>query len=1560
MKNIKSQIKHLLFSPIGGKKDENNKPLRDSEPSSQFSILNSKFKTGAALLLVLGCVVLMSSMVTGFLSNATQGLRRAKVSEGISNTKLLAETPVNIVIGQIRQATPDSSTTNWISQPGLIRTYDTTGQQTGAYKLYSSSKMIVSGSSFNPVTDISDSETGIPNDWVDRPAEFVDLNDPVLVEKDGESNVPIFPILDPRAMVSTSSNLVEGFFYTNTIAGVTMPSGSANDQRCPMPVQWLYVMQDGSMGTMKDGTSDNPIVGRVGFWTDDETCKVNVNTASEGVFWDIPRTVGVQVNQDGYYTPTDNALAHSQNRSLDQEFKDFLPVRREFQRTSGHPAMNCLSPIFKTLLPRPSMKANAMNRTGDGLGYDANDAVFFNRYYHLVPRVNFSTNTVSALLTGVQTTPVTRYPGQGAGSQSGTVFCANPPINADLDRDSQIIVSDTDRFFATVNDMLFSYDGSAAAPHAANISSPTETETREWRELLTKSGFFLTSNSVAPDLNLFGKPRVSIWPLTHYNGALSFSDQWHETANNQRTAVIRPTRTPEENLIDQATRLGAETGTEFDLAYRGRRYSFYRNIATRCDIPAAGSNSSDYIDGSVDGDRNLELYQYLQRLTSATIPGYGSKLSTKYGNNTNAILTEMCDYIRLVNMQCPVPILKTPAGAAAQSASFDNTKNIGYYYGTTVGGDCGANASLPPISLVKANSISMGQVAPLQIGNSRGFGRAPFISEVGLVFYASEIYPSAAYPLTNPYPAQPTIQGKGWTDAAFDDAMKTAVLTDATEGPRIGRAANVRCAFLFNYGSVAQGYPALCPAMDVELTGTVVVTFKSSTGHPNLAHTFNFPNNTTAAMPALPTTGTVNYFTSVGGNTGVVAQDRTDAATRGIGISNMNALAGNIRGYKFLNSYRSSTNDNLYPLNSLPYTTNDLSHYQTFDITSVDLTAKLYIRNWNSTGSDSSNLKEAQLLATYRFTQNGITAKPLPVASALTKVLTSNFAGRTDVADWGAVDATTAGQKKSVINAYYSDLVKGATTYNKPCISIERRTNADEDMATICPGDVVLGWSYGTNAAGSGDFKMLALSLPTTEVAFTPHPLNTSTTFTSIADASGLVIGSFTPAHIIGDAAMHDGVRHYQLLQGVDMAIPFASASGEGNSFSRAVPTQFTVNEGVRMLNGNRGDWDNISGVFADGVGINMPDNASVGFYGALQDHQYSAQYNSYYSPVQSNTGITDTSFSVYYSPNRQVASPIVFGSLSSRPVDGNGWETLLFCPNPSAGSATNNHRGFGTVNVLQSTRSSTATVPDHLWLDLFRMPVVEPFPISDPLSAKGRVNINYQIVPFTHIKRATGMYSLLTSLMLTGIYSGNTGDNWNTRYETYQGAGNTNANTYDSRFNINVPVTLEGFESRFNSNAPFRSASEICEMFLAPDPIKNASGAVAAKYPAGLTYPAQYSAIDDWWANFLFTGDNSREQPYNHLYNRICTQSNTYTVYVIAQSLKKSKFTPAGEFQDGKDQVLGTWRGSYAIERYIDPNDSRLNTAAMNSIEAAPVASGGTLNPYYKFRVLRTNQFSP
>jgi hypothetical protein len=95
-------------------------------------------------------------------------------------------------------------------------------------------------------------------------------------------------------------------------------------------------------------------------------------------------------------------------------------------------------------------------------------------------------------------------------------------------------------------------------------------------------------------------------------------------------------------------------------------------------------------------------------------------------------------------------------------------------------------------------------------------------------------------------------------------------------------------------------------------------------------------------------------------------------------------------------------------------------------------------------------------------------------------------------------------------------------------------------------------------------------------------------------------------------------------------------------------------------------------------------------------------------------TWVYDPPLDTYFSPNRQVPGPVMSGSLPAPQEDWSksGWKTLLFCPNPAGAG----HPG-------------AQSPPDHLLLDLFDMPVVESYAISEPFSTAGKVNLNYPMV---------------------------------------------------------------------------------------------------------------------------------------------------------------------------------------------------------------------------------------
>jgi hypothetical protein len=64
-------------------------------------------------------------------------------------------------------------------------------------------------------------------------------------------------------------------------------------------------------------------------------------------------------------------------------------------------------------------------------------------------------------------------------------------------------------------------------------------------------------------------------------------------------------------------------------------------------------------------------------------------------------------------------------------------------------------------------------------------------------------------------------------------------------------------------------------------------------------------------------------------------------------------------------------------------------------------------------------------------------------------------------------------------------------------------------------------------------------------------------------------------------------------------------------------------------------------------------------------------------------------------------------------------------------------------------------------------------------------------------------------------------------------------------------------------------------------------------------------------------------------------------------QVLKKLTHDPDQNiWKEGTDVVLGEWRGSSEIERYLDP--------------AAPAPAAGTALGPYKFRVVSSHAFSP
>jgi uncharacterized protein (TIGR02600 family) len=407
----------------------------------------------------------------------------------------------------------------------------------------------------------------------------------------------------------------------------------------------------------------------------------------------------------------------------------------------------------------------------------------------------------------------------------------------------------------------------------------------------------------------------------------------------------------------------------------------------------------------------------------------------------------------------------------------------------------------------------------------------------------------------------------------------------------------------------------------------------------------------------------------------------------------------------------------------------------------------------------------------------------------------------------------------------------------------------------------------------------------------------------------------------------------------------------EGVWYARdAIPAVVRGQNGVRNIAGRPGDFDNGTGRIEDGPYINKADENTVSTNRQTDDGSLGYFHRHAFNNEDGAS----------FSPNRQVASAVVFGSLPSGIYGSQAagphqpWQTLLFSPNPAARVTPadeepdeDDHEGFKGPR-------------DHLWLDLFWMPVVEPYAISESFATGGKINMNYEIQPFRHILRSTGLHAVLKPTVLSAISPLSVGGKTTAGYDNVGGKNYKEGaiHQYELHYQVNRTETIKGIARRFSTGDVYRSASEICEIYLVPQRLPGATYNTDAAAPP----VAGYSGMTAWWngeANavdaFEPTGDNSREAPYNQLYPRLTTKSNTFTVHYRAQTLKKARSTNPDRWQEDKDAVLAEARGSATLERYLDPHDEELAVLARN-----PAGATQSWDQYYRFRIINRRTFSP
>jgi uncharacterized protein (TIGR02600 family) len=1667
-------------------------------------------RRGIALISVLAMVMLLTALIVAFMMRAGSERQAAGFYRAEATTRELSDTTLNLVEGLINEGTNQTSATagvyySWASQPGSIRVFDNVnGAPYKVFKLYSSPAMSWSSAAPPAATPTvatflsADLPTSTPL-WYTMPGVWVDLNAPVNTDPSGlrGPSYTHFPILDPRDPTANPptdvvTTKMDGFSITGAPQDTTKIDSTNAVNPAPMPVHWLYVLQDGTL-TTPDPTAtqpnasgnytfpaasapslNNPIVGRVAFWTDDETCKVNVNTAgadglikpttgssavsspgdradpsapAQGTFWSPPYFAGADD-----WGPTTTPGAPGSGPFL-AGLADAQPMSGEYQRYPGHPSTVALSNILNSL------------------GATVNTSNFYSAdttHPGITPRYLYGGTQENTLLT---------Y-GAAGYHQYGTELPVVP--TADF------------RLYPTLSELLFPPNRNPTP----TTSFPLNTQDAAARQRMESGRFFLTTHSRAPELNLFGLPRVSIWPLS-------------STVGN-RTAV--------DNLLAFCTTIG---GNLSGSAYYFTRAKSYDSTA---DISLTDANGKQ---------RNILLLKYLDYLTSQNIPGFSkdptatgkASFATKdYSGNKSSlagqndqILTEIFDYIRTTNIMdatSPAPYDLGPGGAANggygavwQGSSFGNNQVVPTLatpaiMGNSWGGvkwsgnhTTEGNANFPRLVEVSLQLVAMGQGG----SSAANFGTPVNPSEmlfspsllgpgdtVITTFYNHPLVNGTAGNATNPYDAPgalhgPPVAATNKVSAVANFNVMSASTDPAAANLRSGIPPNgttaVQAFLLLNFLNPAESWMYCASYVWVSVSG--LSSFKL--GNPT-AYSLGFPD------PDCMVFG-------------------VDARTyHGGGHSGYPTAYGNTW-YKWLKPSSASTNS--LPHFYFPFYSKIIPILGTrTGLVCGPLTIKIYDAP-NGTGAEpaadaTGAPAGAHLLQTYTVTfPAGPTSVPLPTvpintpfassyptsASLASPVTGWAFPGPnpyygpnplyapwiTNIICYGTwVNNVPAAAGPGWPNweGYPAWLVTAAAGYSCTVKATEKTgpVIGVSEVGSPVPGNlndpVHNRWAqYGAmvDAAGEEMFgpgdvvqsmvpaqtwsdPRIMLSATVGAVAWTKHPnFGRQWAHNFYGDQwdpwvgnGGLDRGGGAPdpnapaggywapcseGSSVGSLAGNQANGHGGPVcawapcnSGTAVSTSTGANSVPAAPANTSWPAVAACNENhpPNTLSGAPPDWDNGTGIMSDGPWINKADEGS--------------------SPDQGTcyTGNPSAQGSAEFSANRQVSSPGMFGSLptGADPAGLNpaSWQTLLFRPGIDAARrlmaangvvakagfpalpaspATGAHPGEGIPVSATSYTPPYTSPPDHLWLDLFWIPVAEPYALSEPMSTAGKINLNYQIVPFTYIKRQTALRAALATEKIAQVSSNQANAYRGLEGLTVDGTSKPYPDNLsvivNSHYPIDLDLTLSQFESKFANWDVFRSASQICEEFLVPMDIPNTLlyGTAATSHadasddfldadsmgnyplPATpvtsatlLTGVAKFAA--DWYtpisqattaaspAPFAMVGDNVREQPYAHMYGKITTKSNTFTVYYRVQALKSPPSVGATVWNEAQGAVTGEYRGSTTLERFIDPNEGTTTAGVFTPSvpDAVTAVSNGTvptsLEKYYKWRVVENHQFAP
>jgi len=1450
----------LLESPL-----HTENAMKTSPTTLTSSRIPAPNRRGIALIVVISILGLITVMMLAAFTLSESELKGARHYASGQQARTLADVTANVVISQLRKGTGQENTaiaptTIWTSQPGMVRKYDQSGALQTAYKLYSSSSMVVPGGVGAEAQLLQD---GPPADWQAQPERYVDLNRP-LTRADASGGVQqLFPIIDPRAMTAGPDS-VPGFSYNNTLAngvqigGVQTTGGDA--QRLPMPVEWLYVLKDGNLGTLDAAkkytgavlpTEANPIVGRVAFWTDDESSKVNINTASEPTPWALPT----------FFHQNDSEWAKNQ------------PVNGEFQRYPGHPATTSLSTI---LFPE---KTNLTVADKDLI-------------YALAPKI-----------------------GTG-GSKSGSVGYDDPALAA-----VDLAQYRSEHLYASLDEFLLKNDRSKN-----DFGTATQPA-----QILQRKGFFLTANSRAPESNPFGLPKIAMWPVS-YRGT--------------------DFRTPYDQVLAFCSTLNQGASTK-------RLYMFQRGYA---DSTTADITQAD----------NTALINYLIRLLEKRQPGFSPELTDnfkdKYGDDLNQIIVEFFDYIRSVNLQDSFltteiqPPNTTANILLGYSTNNPYTRPINFktftdprFVQNGVDAETGQTVqnefrAFPGHGQVTPSLLTKGSKSFL------GIGRFPTLSEVGLHFIVAADNtndPNTPFPLLDPalgkagggsalksaHSNPPTVNDRWYsnfppTPAPDPTKNQAANMTKypKTQGypygsdkthpgykqenwnwqlspntPLAPGKRRVQARMLLEFFIPASGYTIIEPEFTVVVTGLGSLRLNGQQLFPNSTETVRTGRRAThngTAQTGGSSLGVKGFMRNreVPARGPMPADNQWGGAQWQVKPSSETPAPLSVVNYDLVSNFIDIDvgMDGTTPMVITNPTNADInfeiwSGHKGKIVASPETTA---MKVQTAVVQFPTNLVKAPTLvrtfyanqnkpnfnyeAPYWWTFYGKGCMGFSVAS-----LKANTASVLDGRSAGTnIDPLLNNHptKGAFIYGYDPDL-PGAPRIFQPARAVS--SQADIDLAEEEEGSDVVQ----TMIVKHGDYRLAAATDGTesskARELWKPHRN----------------WGVRRLAHNFSNQSA-DQMPGYDYGGTADLDSRLVQNTSSDHYATNRIPDFPYLPEAVAAAHRHY-DFDNGFGPDRDGPYINKPDEGSLGS---------ASEGTAYFTSINKATQAGGT----FFTPNRQIPSPVIFGSLPTGIKSGEAWRTLLFRPQQD-------HPG--------GPQKAGGTNPaDHLFLEYFWMPVVEPYAISEPFSTAGKVNLNYQILPFTNIRRATGLHAVMDKELVTAVSNADMADSKN-----WPVSGDTSTFWKDSdgkkwHHKLDVTKTLSQLDTRFSTGGVYLTPSEFCDIHLIPDGISDASKMAA------------------FWENHRATGDNTRERPYSTIYPRLTTRSNTYRVHMVVQVIKKARSSAVDTMTD-EDKVTGEYRGSSVIERYLDPTQTGLP-------DFTSAATTQTLDALHQYRVIQSKKF--